>query len=371
MSALVPLAFALLALGLPQSDAARAKRVELLESWKEALELGLPAEVLDEAAPLVTEGGALATDGESLALYARALCDTGGTERARQVLESSRSSERTRPAVEIALARIELDADQLRAVEKRLAAPGDARDAVRYPDRAECWLVLARARVRAGDAKGAAPLLERFVERWPLDPEGPSAWHMLAQEALARRDLERARTCRERAEELAAWHGYYRARRLQVREHPRDPLPRLGLAQLMLAVGNLERARAELLELVAIAPDFCRGLATLGEVERKRGDAAAARAAYDRALACDPALGEVRFNRGLLALVEGRRADARADFEALVAGKAADDPRLVAAHLYLARLLRDAGETESAAARYAAYRERGGTEPLEEHPAGG
>jgi predicted Zn-dependent protease len=345
-------------------EAARAKRVELLLRWKESLELGLPAEVVQQAGPLVESDGALRTDGEALALYAEALAATGGAARARELLEASEPSPRTQPAVEVALARLDLAADRLRAVEERLAAPEGADPPVRYPERAGCWLVLGRARVRAGEAARARPLLETFVEHWSLHPEAPSAWHMLAQEALGRRDVERAKECRERAEQLASWHAYYRARRLQMREHPADPLPRLGLAQLWIAVDELTRARAALEELVLLRPDFCRGWATLGEVLRKGGDAKGARAAYDRALDCDAELHEVRFNRALLALTEDRKADARADFEALVAGPAADDERLLDAHLFLARLLLAAGEEDAARARYDAYVARGGSEPL-------
>lgn len=378
-------AFALLALALlpragapaaAQADAqetaqvdgrtqAREKRVELLLRWREALELDLASEVVREARELVEPGGALATDGEALALYAAALCDGGQSERAQALLAASAPSPRTRSAVEVALARIDLEADRLAEVERRLAADKGSLVPVLHPERAECWLVLGRARARAAGLEDAAPLLATFVQRWPLHPEAPSAWYMLAQEAIGRRDLERARACRERAEQLAAWHGYYRARRLQIRERPEEPLPRLGLAQLWIAVGELERAREVLLELARIAPDFCRAHATLGEVQRKLGALSLARAAYDRALACDPTQAEVRFNRALLALHEGRKQEARADFEQLVGGPAASDPRILEAHLHLARLLLEAGEKEAAEQRYERYRAGGGEQPLQ------
>jgi Tfp pilus assembly protein PilF len=340
-----------------QADA----RAGLLARWAEALELDLPASVVREAPTRLAESAELARDGDALALYARALAQTGGRERAYALLRDARPSAATSAAVELALARLELEDDRLTAVVRRLGAP-DPEQPLRFGERADAWVLLGKARQRLGDAAGAAPLLRHFVTTWRLHPDGPSAWHLLAQEALARRDVESARIYREQGQSLASWHAFYKTRRIQVREAPRDPLPRFGLAQLWSSVNELGRAREELELVLELDAEFARAWALLGELERKQGRTAAATAAFDRALELDAELSDARYNRALLAVERADDGAARPDLERLVAGAQATAPRYLGAHLALARLLERAGEQRAAQERYRRYVELGGPE---------
>ncbi len=338
---------------------------DLRLEWRTALELDAAAEVVRSAEQAFAADERLQRDGELLALYARALSQTGGAQQARNLLEEAggQVNADTRASIELALARLDLEEDKLGAVISRLATE-DKGAAVRFPERPEAWLLCGKALARRGETKRSAELLRHFVQTWRLHREAPAAWHLLAQEALGRRDLEAAKSYRDRGQELSTWHGYYKTRRLQVRANPRAPLPRLGLAQLWISVGELERAREALEELVRLCPDFARGWALLGEVQRKSGQAGEAFEAFGKALTLDANLHAARFNRALLALLRGEDSTARADFEALTRGTTAKEPRYLAAHLHLARILRRAGESEAAATRYAKYLELGGSEQL-------
>jgi tetratricopeptide (TPR) repeat protein len=338
-------------------------RAELVARWQEALELDLAAEIVREAPRRLLAEPQLSSDGDALALYARALALTGGREQAYALLSDAQPSPETLAGRELGLARLELEDDRLSAVVRRLATP-DPENPVRFPARAEAWVLLGKARFRAGDPAGAAPLLQRFVSSWRLHLEGPSAWHLLSQEALSRRDVENARTFRARGQSLASWHAFHKTRRIQIREAPDDPLPRFGLAQLWASVDELEHARAEVERVIAMDGDFARAWALLGELERKSGDDARATAAYDRALELDETLTDARFNRALLAVGRGDDDGARKDLERITAGAQSAQPRYLGAHLALARLLKRTGDDAAARERHSRYTELGGTESL-------
>ncbi|MCA8980733.1 MAG: hypothetical protein H6831_10940 [Planctomycetes bacterium] len=340
-------------------------RAERIASWREALELDLAGEVLASVAAL--EGGAasLSADGEALALYASALAASGQRDAARRALRSASEDTTERAAIDVALAALDLDEDRLAEVEARLAEE-DGSVRAELQDAPRAWFLLGRARVRAGATGRARVPLEAFVERWPRHADAPAAWHMLAQEALERRDLERARECRERGAELGRWHAYYRTRRLQCRANPDAPEPRIGLAQLWIAAEDWNRARAELDPVLTRHPEACAAWTTLGELERKQGRLAESRAAYARAVACDPDQHVARFALGLLLVDAGEPEAARVELEALCDDEhAGSDRRFVGAHLALARVLVELGDEKSATRRYARYRELGGTEALE------
>jgi tetratricopeptide (TPR) repeat protein len=335
----------------------------LRDGWREALELDAEARVVREAKQRFEQDQALARDGELLALYARALASTGSEARGRALLDAAEVSATTRFAVELELARFDLRADDLDAVVARLAS-ADEQAPVRFAEHPEAWLLFGKALARRGDAQPSAKLLQHFVSTWRLHPEAPSAWHVLAQEALSRRDLETAKFCRTRGQELSTWHGFYKTRRLQVLADPTAPLPRLGLAQLWLSVEEHERARVVLVELVALNPEFARAWATLGETERKLGNERRAYDALGKALELDATLHDARMNRGLLALGLNESDTARSDFERLTSGSTANDPRYAGAHLQLARMLKQSGDEAGARLRYTKYRELGGKEEL-------
>ncbi len=307
----------------PRAVSARA----ILDRWRESIELDLAQEVVEEALPLVTGRGTLAEDGEAIAIAARALSATGDRARAEKLLEAARPVETSRGFVEVARARLALERDDLEAARGILLSKGSADPPVRFPAIPEGWLLGGRALARTGKLGDAVPLLERFLALAPLDAEAPTAWHMLAQAAISRGDSAAATELRKRALASAEWQDFYRTRRIQVREKPDEPLPRLGIAELFLAAGAHDRALAIAGDLAARWPDFCRGHEALGRAERALGRLVEARAALERAIACDPSSARSR--------------------------------------LELARVLTAVGEKDAAAAPYARYRELGGTEPIE------
>lgn len=286
------------------------------DAWKEALELDLSAEVL-AAGPWIEREPA--ADPALTALYALALHAAGLDERATKLLARGESA----PLV-LAAARLALDADEIaRAARLLEVADGPRAGTPRFPDEPECWLLLGRAQARAGQVTRAEANLAEFVKRAPWHVEAPQAWFLLVDAARSRGDGAEALRREEARTQSAEWHAFYRARRLQVRASPAEPLPRYGLAQLWLAAGELPNAQREVERALALDPRFCRGLELDAEIARRRGDAERARTRATAALECDPKLVEV--------------------------------------HLTLARLARDAGDATGSARELARYRELGGT----------
>jgi tetratricopeptide (TPR) repeat protein len=344
----------------------QASDTEHIARWRELLELDLAQEVIADGLERIEQKqDSLAAEGEAVALMARALSQRGREARAAQLLEKAGVRESSAGHVVLERARLDLLDDELERAVERLADPSGQ---PRFAGLAESYLLLGRARMRQGLPERAEPLLKHFLESDPFSVEASSAWHMLAQAALARGDGAEAGRTTERARASGTWHAFYRARRLQVRAEPREPLPRLGLAQLWLQIDQPGRARVELLELLELAPGFCRAWEALGEAERKLAKLDTARAALTRALDCDPTASQSRYNRALLAKQLGDPAAARADLEIVVAGTDRADPTLANAHLELARLLSAAGEEHAAQARYQRYVELGGREPLRQGP---
>lgn len=293
-----------------------AEFAALRAAWREAIELDLPAEILADAIHI--ESGSHPDD-ELAGLCARALHAAGLDERAERLATSYQAG----PHSKFAAARIALDRDDPARAIQLLAARAGSTDAVRYPAEPECWLLLGRARARAGELARAEPLLVEFVKRAPWHVEAPQAWFLLVDAARSRGDGAEALRREEARTKSAEWHAFYRARRLQVRASPTEPLPRYGLAQLWLAAGELSSAQREVERALVLDPRFCRGLELDAEIARRQGDAARARTRATAALECDPKLVEV--------------------------------------HLTLARLARDAGDADGSARDLARYRELGGT----------
>jgi tetratricopeptide (TPR) repeat protein len=350
------------ALAFAQQSAPDAART--IASWREALELDLPAEVLGPGPAAVAPDGPLKTEGEAIALVARALFDAGREAEAKALLDAARPSEPTRAHVELERVRELLELDQLDAALAAISESGDP-PRPKLTEPAQSWHLLGRTLVRLGRGAEAVPCLERYLELDPLGEGAYSALHMLSQEALRRGDGQAAKQLVGHAQEAGQWWSYYRVRRLQVREQPDEPLPRLGLAQLLLQAGQNERAMAVLNELVERCPTYGPGWFHLAEVLRSKGRWEEAKAAYDKALELDPDLPLARYNRAVLLMRSGNNDAARADLEQLVAGPYEADPRVVSAHLALARLLLASGDREGAQKRHSRYLQLGGTEPLE------
>lgn len=325
--------------------------------WREALELDLPATVLQEGPRMVTAGGELHTDGEAVALVARALFVTGKETLAKSLLRDARPSEDTQVYIALERARIALDEDDLAGALRGLVNEGK----LRYPLHPECWLLVGRAFSRAGARDKADPVLARFTELAPLHVETPSAWHMLAQHSLQAGDAGRAAQLQERGQAAARWQAYYRARRIQKREKPAAPLPRLGLAQLWMEAQELERARLELEALIQLAPEFVRGWSHLGRVHAALGSYDAALTAFDKALALDAKDFFARCGQADLVRAMGDTTRAHAEYTWIAENGPEDDARTLRAHLELARLAED---DATRGAHYQRYLALGGTEEL-------
>lgn len=295
-----------------RGDAEPRRDVSALRaSWREAIELDVPGEVLAGGAWI---DGDPAADPGLVALYARALHSAGRDERAAALLARGESA----PLV-LTRARIAIERDEIpRALELLAQRDGSAR----FPDEPESYLLLGRARTRAGRASEAEPALVEFVKRAPWHVEAPQAWFLLVEAARARGDVAEAARREEARAKSTEWHAFFRTRRVQARASPKEPLPRFGLAQLWLAANELANARRELDAAIALDPRFCRGLELDAEVARRLGEVERARRRSTEALACDPALVDV--------------------------------------HLTLARIARDGGDAAESARCLARYRELGG-----------
>ena len=87
----------------------------------------------------------------------------------------------------------------------------------------------------------------------------------------------------------------------------------------LMSAGKLEDARKSLEEAERLAPGAALPHKRLGMLLQRLGDAAGARASYDRALALDAADGETLFGRGEARLMQGDKLGALADFRAAAA----------------------------------------------------
>ncbi len=354
--------------GAPEAaaqDAGELDRLRLLVG------LDRGAEALERFGARVRPGGAWSDEGEAIALVARALVAGGEEERALELLRAARPA-RAAGLVALESVRTLLALDRLDEALAALAEERDGTLVLRAPDEPEALLLFARVQARRGRHEGVLDACRRFLARAPRHPEAPRAWHLVAGEALARRDLDAAREAFAREEESQRWNELLRARELQVLRAPDEALPRLGLALLWLEAGEPERARAQLLELLRRHPDEARAWFRLGEAERALGRSPLP--AYDRALALAPDLAEALYRRGMLRLGadddaarfgERDRAGGRVDLERLVeALDAALDPERSRAFRdawwALARERRAAGDAPGADALLARYRELGG-----------
>lgn len=324
------------------------------ERLQEALELDL----VPAAAPLARAVAAdSAASAREKALAARVLAAGGARDEASRLCAGDGLDAR------LARARIALELDDDGALLRRALAAqdGGARDAAS----AEAWLLLGRERGRAGDWPLAERCLARGLELDRHHADAPAARVLLAKAAEARGDEAEARRRAVQAQQCAQWHALLKARRLQVLRRPAEALPRIGLAELWLAVDEPARA-LEPLDAWSPEPaqEDARLAALAGECLRRLGRTDLAHRRLQRATELAPELVETRYFRALLALDEGRPDDAQAELERVCADPAAVDGRLLRAHLLLARLHAQAGRKEAAAARYEQYAKHGGTEPL-------
>jgi len=349
----------------PVVVAPAVERAARLARWAAALELDLAHEVLAEGRAPCAPGGAAERDGELLALYARAVFAAGREDEALALTRRAAADEAGARALALAAARFALERDELARALELLTTRSAAGASARYPGCPEAEWLRGLALARLERAHEARAHLEAFVALAPRAPEGPGALHLLARLAAARGEAAAAEELARRAQAASEWQAYYRARRLQAREHPDDPLPLLGLAELWIAAEDWVALRAVLTDLTTRFARHARGWALLGDLERREQRFDAAQLAYERALAADALSAEARVGRARLALARGDERGARGEYDTFAALSNAREVRFATAHLERARLCLKAGERALAEASHALYRELGGREPLE------
>jgi tetratricopeptide (TPR) repeat protein len=317
-----------------------------LERWEEWVELGLHRLLLSEAEEILTDSTAAP---ELFALAARAAHASGLKERAESWLARAEG-----PAIELESARRLLEEDRIEEALALLLAPSGA-PRPRHANRADGWMLSARALSRAGELERALPLLKEMIARFPHDDEAPAAYHLLSQAAIARGDIKSARSLRVRANSSARWRSFFDARRRQAIEHPEDPLPRFGVAALWMEVDEAQRARTVLNALLLRAPDFARGHALHGDASRALGELDESLLSWSRALELNENLHAARLNRSILLSSRSKWSEARADLEILITQEESRTEPIVRAHLELAKVLEALGDEDGAAASRANY----------------
>lgn len=120
--------------------------------------------------------------------------------------------------------------------------------------------------------------------------------------------------------------------------NPQDMTLRAKMATEALRGGLIERGQALLRSLDEARASDPRIYFDVGLLFVNRGDAVTAEHYFGRALALDPAFVDAWFQRGFARLQLRRWADARADFERVVALAPADEVQALAAREALTRL---------------------------------
>jgi uncharacterized protein (DUF2237 family) len=324
--------------------------------WREALELDLAPEVAAEARVAI---GAPETSVELRALAALVLAQAGA---ARPALDACGGDA---PPLRLARARILLEQydDPAGAVACLVAADGRPREA----DAPEALYVAGRALARAGDCRGAAPFLLEGLRLAPHANDAAAARAVLFACALQGGARDEATRLERAARSSAQWQATLKARRLQARARPEEPLPKVGIAELWLSVDEPRRALDALNAHLARedARTDARFHALRGECLRRVGERAAAAEALARARGMSPDDPETAYFEAQLARDAGERELALAALRRACDASAAREGRLLRAQLELARWLLQDGRLDEARARHARYLELGGEEPLE------
>lgn len=127
---------------------------------------------------------------------------------------------------------------------------------------------------------------------------------------------------------------------------PRLTPARFYLARVYMDLGQVERAREELMVILDQTPRQPQFMAVLAETERRLGRPARALEVAGDALTIDPAFTEARYYRGLALLDLGRRDEAIAELERVIASRSdSADAQLSLGAAYL-----DAGRIDAAIA---------------------
>ncbi|WP_242345425.1 tetratricopeptide repeat protein [Anaeromyxobacter terrae] len=264
---------------------------------------------------------------------ARALVALGAAELAAGRRESA--ERRFSKAVEYAPARAEILLGTARAWLGTSSAQ-DAHRAVQVllraaevaPDLAAVYALLGRAHERADETPAA---LEAYDRALRLDPSQRYARRRLLRLALQARDFARAR---HEADRLVA-------------DAPQEPEHQFLVALVADRDGRDDDARRAYRKAIEVAKgDYPEAYLNLGVLEKRAGDAAAARAAYGEALRLRPAYGAAWVNLGKLEEAGGDRAAAEAAYRKAIAL----DEKYAAAWLALGQLQSEAGSYDDARA---------------------
>jgi arylsulfatase A-like enzyme/predicted Zn-dependent protease len=119
-------------------------------------------------------------------------------------------------------------------------------------------------------------------------------------------------------------------------------LVKLGEAYLELK--RYDEAEKVLNEAIGLRADVPRGRYNLALVAEQRGNATAARAAYEAEVAANPKNYGAQFNLGRILAKEGRPAEAAERFRASIEAR----PEFAEGHLYLAKAMLDLGDLQPA-----------------------
>lgn len=123
---------------------------------------------------------------------------------------------------------------------------------------------------------------------------------------------------------------------------------RLASIHLALAVSDVHTARRDALEGLERAPMQARLWRALGQVELKSRAGAGAAAAFERALALEPADGETHYNHGVALQMQGLPGDAARAYQRALAFR----PDYIAADFNLGVIFQQEGNAAAAAAAY-------------------
>jgi len=105
---------------------------------------------------------------------------------------------------------------------------------------------------------------------------------------------------------------------------PRAAEAHNGLGLALFDLGRVDEARAAYRAALALAPGMLEAWENLGDLEFAVQDYSAALAAQERAVALDPDYPSSRYDYGIALYYTGRLEEARAQFEALIAGDPGD-----------------------------------------------
>ncbi|WP_242360901.1 tetratricopeptide repeat protein [Anaeromyxobacter sp. SG17] len=194
------------------------------------------------------------------------------------------------------------------------------------PDLAAVHSLLGRAHERADETAAA---LESYDRALRLDPTQRYARRRLLRLALQSRDFSRAR---HEADRLVA-------------DAPAEPEHHFLAALVADRDGRDDDARKAYRKAIEVAKgDYPEAYLNLGVLEKRAGDAAAARAAYGEALRLRPAYGAAWVNLGKLEEAGGDRAAGEAAYRKAIAL----DEKYAPAWLALGQLQSEAGRFDEA-----------------------